>query len=67
MPSLSQESSGEARSWRPRETIDITRPADVRYWSQRLGVTAEELTDLVDEFGDRAAAVATAAGVVLGR
>jgi len=55
----------EPKSWQPRDTIDLNRGSDVRYWTERLGVTPEELSVIVAEVGDRAAAVATVAGVVL--
>jgi hypothetical protein len=55
----------EAKSWKPRATIDVRKKRDVRYWSERLGVTREELAVIVEEVGERAAAVATVAGVPL--
>ncbi|HWA62184.1 MAG TPA: DUF3606 domain-containing protein [Caulobacteraceae bacterium] len=55
----------ERRSFKPRDTIDLTRSSDVRYWTRRLGVTPEELRVVVEQVGDCAAAVATEFGVPL--
>lgn len=37
--------------------ISLTEDYEVRYWCRILGVTAEELRQLVDKFGHSAAAV----------
>jgi hypothetical protein len=57
----------DARSWKPRETIDVRKKRDLRYWSEQLRVSREELVVIVEEVGDRAATVATVAGVALPR
>ena len=52
----------EDRSWSPPDVIDLRDRRTVSYWTQRLQVTQNELAEIIDEVGDRAAAVATACG-----
>jgi hypothetical protein len=38
----------EPRSWKPRKTIDRRNSQDLRYWSERFGVSEEELREAID-------------------
>ena len=40
-----------------RQRINVDQEHEVRYWSQKLGVTAEELRTAVKDVGPMAAAV----------
>jgi hypothetical protein len=45
------------RGPRDRERIDIHQEHEVRYWTEKLGVTPEELRDAVEAVGPMASAV----------
>jgi hypothetical protein len=55
----------ESRSWKPREVIDRHSVDDMRYWSERMGVTEDELREAIADVGPRVAAVATVFGCVV--
>lgn len=38
----------EPRSWKPRNVIDRRNAEDLRYWSERFGVSEEELREAID-------------------
>jgi hypothetical protein len=38
----------EPRSWKPRKVIDQRNAEDLRYWSERFGVSQEELREAID-------------------
>jgi hypothetical protein len=46
----------EAKDRAPRDTdrIDVGRDEDCRYWSDKLGVSAEKIRDAVKAVGSRA-------------
>jgi hypothetical protein len=52
----------ESRSWSPPDVIDLHDHETVSYWTRTLQVTPGELAEIIDEVGDRAAAVATVCG-----
>lgn len=45
------------RGPRDRQRIDIHQEHEVRYWSEKLGVTADELREAVEAVGPMAEAV----------
>lgn len=45
------------RSVQDRARISLTEPHEVKYWTQALSVTKEELERMVSEVGHSAAAV----------
>ena len=49
--------SGTQREQGPRERIDLRDGADVDYWTQKLGVSREQLAAIVAIAGERAADV----------
>ena len=48
-----------------RERINLSEDYEVRYWTETLDVTEDELRDAVDKVGDRARAVAQELGRAL--
>jgi hypothetical protein len=40
-----------------RNLISLTEPHEVRYWTEALGITREELERVVDQVGNSAAKV----------
>jgi len=48
----------ERRAFQACRTIDVTDRRAMRFWSDHLGVTAEELAEVVREVGPNATAVA---------
>ena len=55
----------EPRSFQPREEIDPSVEVEVNFWTQHLDCTPEELHEVIERVGNRAAAVATEFGVPL--
>jgi hypothetical protein len=45
------------RSGQDRSRININQEHEVRYWSQKLGISADELKEVVQEVGPMADAV----------
>jgi len=50
------------RGGQDRERINLHEDYEVRYWTEKFGVTREALRDAVEKVGDRADAVAQALG-----
>lgn len=48
----------EARSFEDCRTIDVDDREAVRFWSERLGVSAEEIVEVVRQVGPNTTAVA---------
>jgi hypothetical protein len=48
----------EQRSFESCRTIDVGDERALRFWSRRLGVTAEEIAEVVREVGPNSTAVA---------
>jgi hypothetical protein len=51
-------SNDERRSFEASRTIDVSDEHALRFWSNRLGVTPEEIADVVREVGPNTTAVA---------
>jgi len=49
---------GEARSFEASRTIDVGDQQAMRFWSQRWGVSQEEIAEAVKEVGPNSTAVA---------
>lgn len=54
-------SKGDA-GWQDRSRINLSEDYEVRYWTEKFGVTREELTRAVQKAGSSAAAVAKELG-----
>lgn len=48
----------ERRSFEDCRTIDVTNEQALRFWSERLGVTADEIAAVIKEVGPNSTAVA---------
>lgn len=48
----------EARSFAPPRTIDVGDPRAMRFWSEKWGVSQEEIAEAVREVGPNSTAVA---------
>jgi hypothetical protein len=55
----------EPRSWTPKEVIDRRSADDMRHWSERFGVSEDELREAICEVGPRTATLATQFGCVV--
>ena len=53
------------RGGQDKERISLGEDYEVRYWTEKFGVSSDELRDAVDKVGDRAAAVAQELGRAL--
>jgi len=53
-----QQRGGEPRSFEAARTIDVGDEQAMRFWSQRLGVTQEEIAQAVKDVGPNSTAVA---------
>lgn len=53
------------RGGQDKQRISLSEDYEVRYWTDKFGVSREELRDAVDKVGDRAAAVAQELGRAL--
>lgn len=53
------------RGGQDKQRISLTEEYEVRYWTDKFGVSRDELRDAVDKVGDRAAAVAQELGRAL--
>lgn len=45
------------RGGQDRSRISLSQPHEVRYWTEALGVTFDELKQIIDEVGNSAEAV----------
>ena len=50
------------RGGQDRERINMGEDYEVRYWTEKFGVSEQRLRDAVDKVGDRARAVAQELG-----
>jgi hypothetical protein len=50
------------RGGQDKQRINLSQDYEVRYWTDKFGVTPDELRDAVDKVGDRASAVAQELG-----
>ncbi|MFC3070265.1 DUF3606 domain-containing protein [Phenylobacterium soli] len=50
------------RGGQDRDRINMGEDYEVRYWTDKFGVSEDELRDAVDKVGDRARAVAQELG-----
>lgn len=50
--------NGETRSFEDCRTIDITDRRCLKFWSERLGVSEDEIAEVVREVGPNSTAVA---------
>jgi hypothetical protein len=50
------------RGGQDKQRINLSQDYEVRYWTNKFGVTPDELRDAVDKVGDRASAVAQELG-----
>jgi Protein of unknown function (DUF3606) len=44
----SMTTGNELRYWKPTEGMERRKAEDLRYWSERFGVSAEELREAID-------------------
>jgi hypothetical protein len=55
----------EPGPWKPKEVIDRHSADDLRHWSERFGVSEDELREAISEVGPRTATLATRFGRVV--
>jgi len=55
----------EPRSWKPKVVIDRRSADDMRHWSERFGVSEDELREAIGQLGPRTATLATQFGCVV--
>jgi hypothetical protein len=58
MSEQDQPERAEPRSFEACRTIDVTDRQAMRFWSERLGVPAEDIAQVVKEVGPNSTAVA---------